>query len=151
MRRTSAIVLALGAVWVMALGAHFALFRAPLSTEDMRYLDRSLESLEVVSPALNSWLQRVFYVMGGYMFATGLAMFYIAVTGFRTRARGAALTVAVAGAASIGGMAVIGLLTAKWHVLLIALVWLLALALYQIEGLGGAPARAPGVAAPAAR
>jgi hypothetical protein len=136
--RPSAIALALGAVLVMGLGGYLALRPTPLSAEDVRYLDRSLAELDGVAPSLSAWLHRVFYVMGGYMFATGIVTLYVAVTAFRRRARGAATIVALAGSASVGGMALVELLIFRWALVVVALVWLLALALYQIEGLGAA-------------
>lgn len=135
--RLSAITLALGGALVTALGVYAVLFRPPLLPEDLRYLDRSRAQLETLAPALTAWLRHVFWVMGGFMFATGLATFYVALTSFRTRARGAATIVAVTGAASVGGMAIVSFLIDsdyKWHLLLLALVWLLALAFYRLEG-----------------
>jgi hypothetical protein len=136
--RPSAIVLALGGLLVMGLGGYVALRRTPLSAEDLRYLDRSLAELQGVAPSLNEWLRGVFYVMGGFMFATGLVTLYLAVTAFRRRARGAAVIVGLAGGASVGAMALVELLIARWAPVSVALVWLLAFALYQLEGLGAA-------------
>jgi len=48
----------------------------------------------------------VFWVLGGYISATGFLTVYLAATAFRARARGADVAVAVAGVASIGSMAV---------------------------------------------
>jgi hypothetical protein len=135
--RLSTITLALGSAFVMALGVYFVLFRPPLLPEDLRYLDRSRGQIDVLAPALTAWLRHVFWVMGGYVFATGLVTFYVAVTGFRTRASGAAAVATIAGLASVGGMAIVAFLIDsdyKWHLLLLALVWALALASYRLEG-----------------
>ena len=70
------------------------------------------------------------------MIATGLLTFYIAVTAFRTRARGIAGIVILAGLTSIGWMAVVDFIIAsdfKWLMLSFLLVWALALVLYCIE------------------
>jgi hypothetical protein len=133
--RPSAIVLALGGVLVMALGGYVALRRTPLSAADLRYLDRSFAELQGVAPSLNEWLRGVFYVLGGFMVATGIVTLYIAVTAFRRRARGVAVIVGLAGGASVGGMALVELLIDRWAPVTVALVWLLAFALYQLEGL----------------
>lgn len=133
--RPSAIVLAFGAVLVMAVGAYVALRPAPLSAQDLSFLDRSLAELDGATPSFSDWLHRVFYVLGGYMFAMGIVTLYVALTAFRRRARGAAMIVAAAGGASVGGMALVELLIDKRVVVAVALVWLLALALYQIEAL----------------
>jgi hypothetical protein len=53
---------------------------------------------------------RVFWVLGGYISATGFLTVYLAATAFRARARGADVAVAVAGVASIGSMAVVKVL-----------------------------------------
>ena len=72
-----------------------------------------------------------------WLFATGVATLHVALTTFRARARGAALVVTVAGAASVGSMAFVNFLIAsyfRWPLLLLALLWVLALALYLFEG-----------------
>ena len=87
-------------------------------------------------PGLLPWLRRVFWVLGGYMFATGLLTSYAAMTVFRARARGAAGVVALAGLASVGWMAVVNFIIGsdfKWLLLSFAVPWALALALYRIE------------------
>ena len=79
----------------------------------------------------------MFWVVGGYMFATGVLTLHVALTTYRARARGAAVVVTVAGAASVGSMALVNFLIAsdfKWPLLLLALLWVLALALYLFEG-----------------
>lgn len=145
--RASSITLALGSAVVMAIGVYFALFRPPLLPEDLRYLDRSIDQLRATTPALAAWLRHVFWVLGSYMFATGVITCYLAVTAFRARARGAGAIVTLAGAASVGGMAVVNFLIDsdhKWHLLLLALVWLLALAFYRLEGARGSAERPAG-------
>lgn len=124
---------------VMGLGAYLASLRPPLVPDDLHYLDRSLSQLDAAAPALTTWLGHTFQVIGGFMFASGLLTFYIAVTAFRTRARGAAFVTAIAGATSVGGMAVVNFLIDshdKWHLLLLALLWALAFAFYRLEGAG---------------
>lgn len=135
--RFSTLTLALASAVVMALGVYFAVFRPALLPEDLRYLDRSRAQIDTQVPALAGWLTHVFLVLGGYMFATGLAMFYIAVTSFRTRARGATAIAAIAGAASVGGMAVVNFVIDsdyKWPLAILALLWALAFAFYRLEG-----------------
>ena len=133
----SSLALAIGSIAVMGLGLYFAFVRPPLLPEDLRYLNRSLAQIEVAAPAMTTWLRHVFWVVGGYMFATGVLTLYVALTTYRARARGAAVAVTVAGAASVGSMALVNFLIAsdfKWPLLLLALVWVLALALYLFEG-----------------
>lgn len=88
-------------------------------------------------PGLSIWLRRVLWVMGGYIFATGLLTFYVAVTTFRARVHGAAGVVALAGLTSIGLMAVVNFVIAsdfRWLILSFWIPWGLALVFYRIEG-----------------
>lgn len=67
----------------------------------------TLAVVQAAVPGLYDWLQRVFWVMGGYMFATGLLTFYVVCTTFRARVRGSAGIVMLSGATSIGLMAAV--------------------------------------------
>ena len=139
LRPYSASVLALGGIILMGLGLYFAFLRPALLPEDPRFMGASLSEIQAALPGLSLWLRRVFWVMGGYMFASGLLTAYVALTAFRARARGAAGVVALAGLASIGWMAVVNFIIAsdfKWVLLAFVLIWILALALYGIEGRG---------------
>lgn len=81
----------------------------------------------------------VFRALGGSLFSAGLLTCYVAVTSFRTRGRGAAAVVAIAGAASIGTVGFAGfLIDARhtWPVLALVALWLVALAFYRLEGAG---------------
>ena len=132
----SATVLALSGTILMTLGLYFMFVRPPLLPEDLRFVGTSLAEVQATLPGLSVWLRRVFWVMGGYIFATGLLTTYVAVTTFRTRARGVGGIVAIAGLTSIGLMAVVNFMIAsnfKWVILSFALIWALALALYRIE------------------
>ncbi len=120
----------------MAFGLYFVFLRPPLLPEDPRYMGTSLSEIQAAVPGLLVWLRRVFWVMGGYMFATGLLTIYVAVTAIRARVPGAPLVVAIAGLSSIGWMAVVNFIIAsdfKWLILAFVLPWALALVLYEIE------------------
>ena len=132
----SAVALALGGAILMALGLYFAVLRPPLLPEDPRFMGSTLAQVQEALPGLPIWLRRVFWVMGGYIFTTGLLTVYVALTAFRSRARGAASVVAVSGLASIGLMVVVNFVIAsdfRWLILSFALPWAVALALYWIE------------------
>lgn len=136
LRPYSATVLAFGATILMVLGLYFVFVRPPLLPEDPRSMGTSLAQIQATVPGLPIWMRRVFWVMGGYIFATGLLTFYIAVTAFRTRARGIAGVVMLAGLTSIGWMAVVNFIIAsdfKWLILSFCVVWVLALVLYCLE------------------
>jgi len=136
LRPYSSTVLALSGAILMGLGLYFVFLRPPLLPEDLRYMGISLSQLQATLPGLLTWLHRVFWVLGGYMFAAGLLTVYAALTVFRSRAKGAAVVVAVAGLASIGWMAVVNLIIGsdfKWLLLAFAILWAIALGLYRIE------------------
>ncbi|MEP7012828.1 MAG: hypothetical protein ABJC13_21100 [Acidobacteriota bacterium] len=135
-RPYSATLLALGGAVLMAVGLYFVFVRPPLLPEDLRSIGTSLASLQATAPGLSIWLRRVFWVLGGYIFANGLLTVYVAITSFRARVRGVAVVVAFAGLSSIGLMAVVNFMIAsdfKWLILSFVLPWGLALALYWNE------------------
>ena len=136
LRPYSATALAISGAIAMALGLYFVFLRPPVLPEDLRFVGTSMTQLQASMPGLLPWLRRVFWVLGGYMFATGLLTTYAAVTVFRARARGAAGVVALAGLASVGWMAVVNFIIGsdfKWLLLSFVIPWALALALYRIE------------------
>jgi hypothetical protein len=139
LRPYSATTLALGGAILMFVGLYFVFVRPPLLPEDLRYMDTSLAQIQSIVPRLPIWLRHVFWVMGGYMFATGLLTSYVALTTFRSRARGAVGVVMLAGLTSIGWMVIVNFIIAsdfKWILLSFALVWTLAMVFYCLEGPG---------------
>ena len=124
--------LALGGVILMGMGIYFGFVRPPLLPEDLRYMGASLAQIQTTLPGLELWLLRVFRVLGGYMFATGLLTVYVAATGFRTGGLGVVAVVAVAGLTSIGWMVITNFVIDsdfKWLLLAFTLPWVLALTL----------------------
>ena len=136
LRPYSATALALGGTILAILGLYFLFLRPPLLPEDLRSMGTSLTQVQATTPGLLIWLRRVFWVMGGYMFATGLLTLYVAITSFRTRVRGVAGIVGLAGLTSIGWMAVVNFIIGsdfKWLILILVFPWILALVLYHVE------------------
>ena len=132
----SALTLAFGGTILMALGLYFVFLRPPLLPEDARFMGTTLSALHEAVPGLLDWLRRVFWVMGGYMFATGLLTLYVACTTFRARVRRSAGISLLAGATSIGLMAVVNFTIDsdfKWMILSFVIPWIFALALYRFE------------------
>lgn len=128
----ASVSLALGGVILMGMGLYFGFLRPPLLPEDLRYMGASLAQIQNAIPGLQPWLARVFGVLGGYMFATGLLNVYVAATGFRTGTLGAMAVVSVSGLASIGWMVTTNFLIGsdfKWLLLVFALPWVVALVL----------------------
>jgi hypothetical protein len=132
----SASFLALGGLLQVAMGVYFVLLRPPLLQEDLRYIKINLSILQDNIPGLQNWLQKVFWVMGGYMFATGSMTVFIALTSFRARLFGAFSIVALASMSSIGAMAVVNFIIDsdfKWVLTALTLPWIIALILYRLH------------------
>ena len=132
----SASMLALGGLFLVAMGIYFVLLRPPLLPEDLRYMDYTLQTTKKNIPGLLNWLQKVFWVMGGYIFTTGLVITFIALTSFRKRLRGTFSIVAFAGISSIGSMTVVNFMIGsdfKWVLLTFTLPWIIALILYRLH------------------
>lgn len=132
----SSMALVLSGATLVVLASYFLFLRPPLLPEDLRFLRTSLAQIEATMPELLIWLRRVFWVMGGYMLATGLLTLYVAITSFRARMRGAAGVVTLAGLISIGWMVVVNFIIDsdfKWLLLSLVFPWVLALLLYFLE------------------
>lgn len=132
----SSTILVLCGIILMGLGLYFVFLRPPLLPEDPRYIGTSLAEIQATVPGLFNWLQKVFWVMGGYVFTTGLLTLYVAITAFRTRASGAVWIVAAAGLTSIGWMAVVNFIIVsdfRWLLFGFAVLWIIALLLFGIE------------------
>lgn len=133
----SSTALILGGVILMGLGVYFIFLRPPLLREDPRFMGASLEQIRMSLPGLSTWLTRVFWVMGGYMFASGVLTTHVATTSFKARAPYAVLTVVFSGLMSIGLMSAVNFIIDsdfKWLLFTFTLPWVVALLLYVIEG-----------------
>ncbi len=136
LRPFSATILGFCGAILMVVGLYFVFVRAPLLPEDLRYMGASQATLQAIAPSLMRWTRRVFWVMGGYMIATGLLTSYVATTAFRTRANGAVILASVVGLTSIGSMTFVNFIIGsdfRWALLSIALLWAMALVLYRFE------------------
>ncbi len=71
----SSTALLLAGLILAGIGLYFIFLRPSLLPEDLRYIGSTLESVKQNMPGLSSWLKKVFWVMGGYIFATGLLIF----------------------------------------------------------------------------
>ena len=84
----SASILAFGGFLLLAMGVYFIFIRPPLLPEDLRYMKITLPMEQDKMEGLQMWLGKVFWVMGCYIFTTGLLTIFIAFTSFRTRISG---------------------------------------------------------------
>ena len=85
---------------------------------------------------LQMWLRKVFWVMGSYIFTTGLLTIFMAFTSFQTRTRGTFGIVLLSGISSIGAMTVVNFIIGsdfKWILLIFTLPWVIALILYRLH------------------
>ncbi len=136
LRPYSSKILALCGFILIGMGLYFVLLRPALLPEDAHYIGASVPEIQVAVPSLLNWLEKVFWVMGGYIFTTGLLTLYVAVTSFRTRAKGVSGVVALAGLTSVVWMAVVNFLIDsyfKWLLLAFATLWSFALVLFWFE------------------
>ena len=123
-------------VLFMCLGLYFVFIRPPLLPEDPRFMGASLADIQGVVPGLMIWLRRVFWVLGGFMFAMGLLTIYIARIAVPHRTRAARLGVALASLTSIGWMTIVNFMIDsdfKWLLLAFNIPWILALIVSERE------------------
>ncbi len=115
------------------IGVFFAVARPALLPEDARSIGQTASQIHAAVPGLARWLDKVFWVMGGYIFTTGLLVCQLARTSFRRRERGAWSVAAIAGTTSIGVMTIVNFMLAsdfRWPLLVLATLWIIALALF---------------------
>ncbi|WP_214291544.1 hypothetical protein, partial [Escherichia coli] len=67
----SALLLAFAGFLLLGMGIYFLFLRPSLLPEDYRYIKSSAQAVHENIPLLATWLEKVFWVMGGYIFATG--------------------------------------------------------------------------------
>ena len=126
----SSTLLVFHGIILMGLGLYFVFIRPPLLPEDPRFMGTTLAEIQATVPGLLIWLRRVFWVMGGFMFAAGVLTSYIAVTAFQQLTRGARAVLALASLTSIGWMAAVNFMIDsdfKWLLLAFNLPWIVAL------------------------
>lgn len=132
-RPLSATLLGICGVILVGIGLYFILVRPAFLPEDARFTGASLTEIQAVAPNVAQWLGRVFWVLGGYIAATGILTVYLAMSPFRNRARGAGIAAALAGVASIGLMATVNVIIDsdfKWPLIGVAALWAIALGLF---------------------
>jgi hypothetical protein len=130
--RLSSMLLAVSGILLVGVGSYFLFLRPPLLPEDIRYMSLTPAELQTIGPRLGSWLTRVFWVMGGYITATGVLAIALAATSFREHHPVAVIGTMFGGTASIGWMAVVNFMIDsdfKWLLLGMALVWACSLIL----------------------
>lgn len=120
-----------GGVLLIGIGAFFILVRPPLLPEDLRFLGRSGGEIDEFVPQLRMWLRRVFVVLGGHALTVGILTIFVAATSVHDGDRAAVVVLALAGATSIGLMAVVNFMIRsdfRWALLGATGLWVAALA-----------------------
>lgn len=118
------------------IGLYFIFIRPGLLPEDLRYMGTTIENVKLNIPGLLNWLQKVFLVMGGFIFTTGLLILFISVTSFKTRLPGTFTIAILSGISSIGLMTGVNFIIGsdfKLPLLTFTLLWVFALILYRFN------------------
>ena len=132
----SASILAFGGLLLVAMGIYFVFLRPALLPEDFKYIGTTSTIVKENFPQLTVWLHKVFWVIGSYIFTTGLLTIYIALTSYRTRTHGAFSIILISGITSIGFMTIVNFnlnSDFKWMLLAFTFPWFIALALYKLQ------------------
>jgi hypothetical protein len=133
---SSILIMGFGSLLVF-VGLYFLFLRPALLPEDLRYIGVAQPQLEAAAPQLVLWLKHVFWVMGGYVTATGLLTVAIAATALRARNAIAAIGLLAGGFASIGLMVLVNFIIDsdfKWQLASIGFVWAAGMVCFWIEG-----------------
>lgn len=120
-------------VWLVGLGLYFIVLRPPLLPEDARYMGATLAQIRTGAPGLESWLGKVFTVMGGFMASAGVLTVFVATVAVPARLKGTSWAIALSGALAVALMSATNFALAsdfRWLLLVPALVWLAALVFY---------------------
>ena len=136
-RQGAALLMGVGVI-VMSIGLFFVAARPGLLPEDIRYLGVDPSSLARVAPALTEWLHKVFIVLGGFAFATGLLIAHLGSSVFRSRAEPPLLVITISGIASIGVMTAVNFALHsdyKWALVLVAALWTISVVLLAANSL----------------
>jgi hypothetical protein len=132
-RHVSTWVLAACGIWLVGLGLYFIVLRPPLLPEDPRFMGTTLEQIRVAVPGLESWLKRVFTVMGGFMAGAGVLTVFVATAAMPPRLKGTPWVIAMAGAFTVVLMSATNFALHsdfRWLLLVPALAWLVGLVIY---------------------
>jgi hypothetical protein len=119
-----------------AMGLYFMFIRPPLLPEDLHYMGTSMQTVKQHLPMLPAWLQKVFWVLGGHLFTTGLLTVFMSRTSFRTRSPGVFTVTLLAGLSSIGWMTIVNFIIGSdfmWLLLSFTVPWVVALVLYRLR------------------
>ena len=107
--------------------------RPPLLPEDARFMGQTLAQIRTAVPGLESWLQKVFTVMGGFMAGAGVLIVFVASVAMPGRLKGTSWAIALSGALTVVLMSAANFAIHsdfRWLLFVPTLVWLAGLAAY---------------------
>lgn len=134
-RQISTWALAACGVWLIALGFYFIVMRPALLPEDLRFMATTFADIRTAVPGLESWLARVFTVLGGFMAGAGVLTVFVAVAGMPPRLKGTSLALALSGLLTVGLMSATNFALHsdfRWLLVVPAFTWLAGLVLYHL-------------------
>lgn len=134
-RHVSTWMLIVCGVWLVGLGLYFIILRPPLLPEDPSFMGTSLAHIRTATPGLESWLKKVFTVMGGFMAGAGVLTVFVATVAMPPRLRGTSWAIALSGALTVVLMSATNFALYsdfRWLLLIPALVWLAGLVFYVV-------------------
>lgn len=120
-------------VWLVGLGFYFIALRPPLLPEDLRVMGTTLAQMRTAVPGLESWLHKVFTVMGGFMASAGVLTMLVATVAMPRRLKRTAVTIAFSGAFGVALMSAINFALHsdfRWLLFVPAVAWLASLLFY---------------------
>lgn len=135
--RASGWMLTACGIWLVALGTYFIFLRPPLLPEDLRFMGATLAQIQAAVPGLESWLDKVFTVMGGFMAGTGVLIVFTARVAMARCLTGTAWAIGVSGALTVALMSATKFALHsdfRWLLVIPALVWLASLFGYLVKG-----------------
>lgn len=122
--------------WLVGLGIYFIVLRPPLLPEDSRFMGTTLAQIRVAVPGLESWLKKVFVVMGGFMVGAGVLTAFVAAAAMPRRLKGTSWTIAVSGVLTVALMSATNFALGsdfRWLLVVPAFVWLGSIVLYAAK------------------
>lgn len=135
-QRVSRWMLTACGVWLVALGLYFIVLRPALLPEDPRFMGSTLEQIRIAVPGLETWLKKVFTVMGGFMAAAGVLTVFVATVAMPLRAKGTSWALAISGALTVLLMSATNFALQsdfRWLLMLPVVVWLAGLVVYLAD------------------
>jgi hypothetical protein len=131
--RISTWMLIVCGIWLVGLGFYFIVLRPPLLPEDPRFMGTTLVQIRTAVPGLESWLQKVFTVMGGFMASVGVLTVFVATVAMPRRLKGTSWAIGLSGTLTVALMSATNFALYsdfRWFLLVPALAWLAGLVLY---------------------